>query len=98
CRLRRLPPAPPAPDLASYVLLASGAWLDSKIRETNLVRHALADHGFNPQPAADAALWMEWLADQNSQAAQAALLHQTATNLLATVPPANLNFAGVGHI
>jgi hypothetical protein len=98
CRLRRLAPVPPAPDLASYVSLASGGWLHSKIREGNLIRHALASSGFNPQPAADAALWMEWLADKSSQPDEAAQLLQLSTNVLSAVSPGDYNVAGVGHV
>jgi hypothetical protein len=97
-KLRHLPPVPGAPDLPGYVSLAAGGWLDSKIREGNLIRHALASGGFNPQPAADAALWMEWLAGHESDSLRAAQLHETATNVLSAVPSENLNFAGVGHV
>jgi len=97
-RLRRLPELPASPELQAYASLAAGGWLDSKIRETNLIRHALAAGGFPPQPAADAAFWMQWLADRQINADLKARLHATATNLLSAVPPENLNFAGVGHI
>jgi hypothetical protein len=41
-RLRHLPELPAAPDLQTYASVAAGGWLDSKIRETNQIRHALA--------------------------------------------------------
>jgi hypothetical protein len=97
-KLRRLPPVPGAPGLPDYVSLAAGGWLDSKIREGNLIRHALAGGSFKPQPAADAALWMEWLAGHDSDSLRAAHLREAATNLLSVVPAENLNFAGVGHV
>jgi hypothetical protein len=97
-RLRPLPELPAAPELQAYASLAAGGWLDSRIRDTNLIRHALAPGGFPSQPAADAALWMEWLADREINADLGARLHATATNVLSAVPPENLNFAGVGHI
>jgi hypothetical protein len=93
-----LAPLPAEKDLAGYVSQAAGGWLDSKIREGNLVRHALASGGFNPQPAADAALWMEWLAAADSNPARAARLREAATNVLSAVAPENLNFTGVGHV
>ena len=96
--LRALPPVPGAADLPGYAAQTAGGWLDSKIREGNLVRHAVAGDAFKPQPAADAALWMEWLAPHQANPARAARLRQTATNLLAAVSHENLNFAGVGHI
>ena len=56
-------PAPPdhGYSAASYCRLAARGWLESKAREGNLYRHAVWP-GFKAQPAADAALWMEWLA------------------------------------
>jgi len=36
----------------------AGGWLDSKIREGNLVRH-LSQKEFRTRPAADAAVWMD---------------------------------------
>ena len=97
-QLRPLPDLPNGPDLTSYVKLAADGWLDSKIRETNLIRHALAGSGFPPQPAADAALWMEWLADREADIGKADRLRVTATKVLSAVPAGNLNFAGVGHV
>jgi hypothetical protein len=97
-RLRHLPDLPAGPDLAAYVELAAGGWLDSKIRETNLVHHALAGNGFPLQPAADAALWMEWLADREPRSNRASELHTTATNMLSMIAAENLNSAGVGHV
>lgn len=97
-QLRPLPPVPGGADLPQYVSLAAGGWLDSKIRAGNLLRHALASGGFNPQPAADAAVWMEWLASQTTDSARSAQLHETATNVLSAVPQESLNVSGVGHI
>lgn len=97
-RLRPLPPVPGVTDLQDYVAQAAGGWLDSKIREGNLVRHALANGGFKPQPAADAALWMQWLAAHDTDPARAQRLLQTATNLLSAVAPEDLNSSGVGHV
>ena len=97
-RLRPLPPVPGVTDLQDYVAQAAGGWLDSNIREGNLVRHALANGGFKPQPAADAALWMQWLAAHDTDSGRAQRLLQTATNLLSAVAPEDLNSSGVGHV
>jgi len=97
-KLHPLPPVPGSADLPGYIEQAAGGWLDSKIREGNLVRHALAGDAFKPQPAADAALWMEWLATHDTDPGRAARLEQTATNVLSAVPSDNLDFAGVGHM
>lgn len=97
--LRRLPPLPaPVPDLQQYIGLAAGGWLDSKIREGNLIRHAVAGGHFNPGAAADAGLWMDWLAGHATDTNLAAQLKTTAKNVLSAVPPESLNFAGAGHI
>jgi len=97
-KARPLPPLPSAPPLQDYVQQASAGWLTSKIREGNLVRHALAEGSFKPQPAADAALWMKWLAVRNSDRAKQADLEQTAAHILSVVSPEQYNSAGVGHI
>jgi hypothetical protein len=97
--LRGLPPAPASsPDLHQYVALAAGGWLDSKIREGNLIRHAVAGGNFNPGPAADAGLWMDWLAGHSRDVDLVARLKTTAQQVLQAVPPEGLNFAAVGHI
>jgi hypothetical protein len=84
--------------LQQYVSVAAGGWLDSKLREGNLFRHAIAGGNFQPGRAADAALWMDWLGVQTHDPALAGRLKETAKAALAEVPPADLNFAGVGHV
>ncbi|HLH56106.1 MAG TPA: hypothetical protein VKY92_21070, partial [Verrucomicrobiae bacterium] len=98
CGLHPLPSVPPAPELQAYVSQTAAGWLDSKIRQGTLVRHAVAEGGFPPQPAGDAAIWMEWLAQFDTQPSQVLRLRQTATNVLSAVPAAALNSAGVGHV
>jgi hypothetical protein len=97
-KLRPLPSPPAAQNQSEFVARASRGWLDSKIREGNLVHHALAASGFPPQPAADAALWMRWLAVHDSTSDRQGRLEQAATNALSAVMPAQFNTAGVGHI
>ena len=73
--LRGLPPLPGANiDLQKYVSLAAGGWLNSKIREGQLFRHAIAGDHFKPGRAADASMWMDWLANQSGQPALAVRL------------------------
>jgi len=94
--LRGLPPVPDArPDLAGYVRLAATGWLDSDIRAGNRYRHAFPG-GFPPQPAADAALWLDWLAAREGDAALAARLREAAAGALAEAP-ADYH-AAVGHV
>jgi hypothetical protein len=97
--LRGLPPLPGANiDLQQYDSLAAGGWLDSKIREGNQFRHAIAGDNFKFGPAADAAVWMDWLASQSAQQALAGRLQETAKSALASIPPQDWNSVGVGHV
>jgi hypothetical protein len=93
-----LPDLPPTLDLQPYLSTAAGSWLDSKIHEGDLFRHAIAEGNFAPGPAADAAVWMDWLASLTGTPELASRLRATATNALARVSPENLNGSGVGHV
>ena len=97
--LHGLPPVPGTNiDLPRYVSQAAGGWLDSKIREGGLFRHAIAGDHFKLGHAADAALWMDWLANQSRDPVLANRLRNTAKDALAPIPPPDLNFAAVGHV
>jgi len=96
-RLRGLPPVPTPMDWPRYAALASSGWLDSKIREGDRYRHAYWP-GFGPQPAADAAVWMEYLATHTTDAALARRLREAAKGALAQVEPANYYHSGVSHV
>lgn len=97
-RLRGLP-AQPDTGLAfqDYVTIAAHGWLDSKCREGDLYRHAFWP-GFNPTPAADAALFELWLAAQTTNAPLAAQLRQAAGEAMAAVKPEAVWHAAVGHV
>lgn len=92
---------PPQPDtglaLPDYARLAAQGWLSSRIRETNFYRHAFWP-GFNPQPAADAAVFETWLAARTPDAAQAAALLDAARGALAVVPTRNYFHSAVSHV
>ena len=97
--LRGLPPLPGANiDLQKYDSLAAGAWLNSKIREGQLFRHAIAGDIFKLGRAADAAMWMDWLASQSAEPALAGRLKQTAKDALASIPPQDWNSVAIGHV
>lgn len=97
-RLRGWPALPsPKLDWDGYARLSAGGWLDSKVREGNLLRHAVWP-GFKAQPAADAAVWMEYLAANTKDAALAARLRETAGPVLAEVQPGNYYSSGVSHV
>jgi hypothetical protein len=96
--LRGLPPVPsPGMSANEYFSLASAGWLDSKIRQGDLYRHAFWK-GFGAQGAADAALWMDWLAVNVSDSQLAARLTAAAQGSLSQVPSPNYNVAAIGHI
>jgi hypothetical protein len=97
-KLRGLPPLPSAPSLQQYASLATGGWFDSKIREGKLFHHAVAGGNFPTGPAADAAVWMNWLAGKAQGPSLANRLRQTADEVIAEVAPQDLYSSGVGHI
>ncbi len=90
-----LPKIPDAGTFENYNALTSAGWLDSKIREGDLFRHAYWP-GFDAKTAADAPLLMEWLAAQNSP--RGAELKTIAQSALAQVKPENYNATNVSHI
>lgn len=96
-RLRGLPPVPhPGMDFNGYVSLAAGGWLDSRIREGYLFRHAVWS-GFDPQPSADAAVLMEWLAGYAPDPNLSQRLRETAIGAIAQVPAWAMNFYNISH-
>lgn len=95
---RRPPPALKAPlDLQGYLRLAAAGWLDSRIREGALVRHAYWP-GFGLARASDAAASMLWLASQTSDSALAARLRDTARQVIGAVPPEQYLSARISHV
>jgi hypothetical protein len=96
--LRGLPSVPRVGvDWESYVTAAAAGWLDSAIRVGSQYRHAYPG-GFNPQPAADAAMIMDWLALQASDGNLRSRLEEAARAALAEVRLDDLNVAGVSHV
>ena len=92
-----LPPLPAVPGgTEGYLELAARGWLDSDIRDGTRYRHAAP--GFPSQPAADAALYQDWLATRVSDAALAERLEAAARAAIEQVPAARLNQAQVGHV
>lgn len=100
-RTKGLPPVPPTGmDRTAYARWAAGGWLDSKIREGARYRHAYwpGFQGFAPHPAADAALWMEWLAAVCQDQELAQRLHDQVSSVLDLTDPATRNYATVSHV
>ncbi len=99
--LRGLLPVPPTGlDKQAYVRLAGGGWIDSQIREGDHYRHAFwpGITSFPPGPAADAPLFMEWLAQQSVDATLAERLRRAATEARSQVTPRDYDAAGVSHV
>jgi len=96
-RLHGLPEFPdPGRSRESYYRLAARGWLESRIREGSLFRHAYWP-SFHPGPAADAAWSMLWLADRVGDRALAERLRKASAQAIAKVPPARRNAAQIGH-
>ena len=95
--LRGLPPVPKTgvkwPD---YVRLAAAGYLNSGIYADDRYRHAYPN--FGAQPAADVALYLEWLAQETKDRALQLRLQVKAQAARALVPDNDLNFAAVGHV
>ena len=96
--LKGLPSVPdPGRSLQDYARLEAHGWLDTSIRATNLYRHA-AWPGFNPQPAADAALWMSWLAERVGDSGLASRLVRAGDAAVAQVSAYTYNSYQIGHV
>jgi len=94
---RGLPPLPSTGySLSNYCALAAHGWLDTPIRSGALFRNSTAASGF--APAADAALYLDWLAAKVSDPTLQARLASTANYARAAVSPASYNFAAVGNM
>lgn len=92
-------PAPPEPGLAAgeYFRLVARGWLESDIRVGDLYRHAVWP-GFPPQPAADAAWTMKWLAGRVDDPELARRLKEAARGAVARVPAGRRNQHQIGHV
>jgi len=96
--LRGLPKVPDTKlTLADYSKLAAAGWLDSQIRQGARFRHAWPG-GFQPQPAADAPVWMDWLSSRCGDKALSERLTQASADALGQVNPGSYAFSGVSHV
>ena len=94
---RGLPEVPDVGSLADYVSLATAGWLDSGIRHGGRFRHAIGTN-FPPQPAADAAGYMAWLAGHAEDPVARDRLDEAAAAALAEVPAGSLDAEAIGHV
>lgn len=96
-----LPPVPPTGmDRAAYARWTAGGWLDSKIRDGARYRHAYwpGVASFGPQPAADVAVWLEWLAVTCNDATLASRLRSEVNAVLDITDPAGRDHMTVSHV
>ncbi|MBN1363030.1 MAG: hypothetical protein JW993_20695 [Sedimentisphaerales bacterium] len=82
---------------AAVTLLAHG-WLDSDINADGLYRHAVWGSSFGPQPAADAPMYMDWLASHTSDADLAVKLGQGRDLALSKLPMGQPYLSSVSHV
>ncbi len=82
--------------VADHLELAARGWLESRIREGDRYRHAVWP-GFPAQPAADAAVWMEWLAGRMPDIELGVRLRRAAAAALGEIAPEDYNRRQVGH-
>ena len=96
--LAKLPPIPaPYPQWSDAAHLMSAGWLTSQIREGGTFRHAYPG-SFGFQQAADAAVWLDYLAAQSADKLQADTLHAAARQAVQGIPAGELAMSGVGHV
>ncbi|MBN2137127.1 MAG: hypothetical protein JW720_04925 [Sedimentisphaerales bacterium] len=98
-RLRGLPPVPQYQGglQAAAELLAHG-WLDSKINNQGLFRHAVWGTSFGPQPAADAPMYIDWLTDFLEDDSLRNRLSELRKTALAGIPQDQPFSSSVGHV
>ena len=77
--------------------LMSAGWLDSKLSDNGKYRHAYWP-GFGPVAAADAAMFMDWLAATTTNRKTKARLQIASARAITQVAPADYNAARVSHI
>ncbi len=82
---------------AAVNLLAHG-WLDSAINEDSRFRHAVWGTSFGARPAADAAVYMDWLADHTNDTNLQKRLTAERDKALSRLPPQQPFSSGVSHV
>ncbi len=81
---------------AGVSLLAHG-WLDSAINEGGLFRHAVWGESFKAGPAADAVMYMDWLASHVQDRSLAGRLDEGRDLALTRLPPGEPYSTAVSH-
>jgi len=81
---------------AAVSLLAHG-WLDSEINHEGLFRHAVWGSSFGAGPAADAAMYIDWLANYAKDESLCDRLKELKDKALGRIPSAQPFSSGVSH-
>ena len=82
---------------AAVDLLAHG-WMDSEINHDGLFRHAVWGESFGPTVAADAAMFIDWLAIHTRDDKLRARLDTAEAQALGRIPSAQPFSSGVSHV
>ena len=82
---------------AALKLLAHG-WLDSAVNEGGRFRHAVWGTSFGAQPAADAPLYMDWLANHVTDVNLVERLEAGRDTALAQLPSGDPRLGAVSHV
>lgn len=92
---------PPVPEFEggfdAAVDLLSHGWLDSQINHDGLFRHAVWGDNFPPGPAADAAMFIDWLAHHAQDKELRKRLDSAKNEALAKIPPAQPFSSSASH-
>jgi len=81
---------------AAVNMLAHG-WLDSQINHDGLFRHAVWGDNFPPVPAADAAMFIDWLANYTKDEKLCERLNGARYQALRKIPSGQPFLSSVGH-
>ncbi len=82
---------------AAVSLLAHG-WMDSEINQDGLFRHAVWGDSFGPTAAADAAMFIDWLAIHTRDDNLRSRLNLAEKQALSKIPSAQPFSSGVSHV
>jgi hypothetical protein len=95
--LRGFPAMPQKMEPQQLFAMMAAGWLDSQVRSGSEYHHAIPGN-FDAHPAADAAMYQDWLAQRIDDPATRKKLTDASKEALAKVDPAGYDSATVGHI
>jgi len=84
--------------LDAAVDLLSHGWMDSEINHDGLFRHAVWGESFGPTMAADAAMFIDWLAIHTADDKLRSRLNLAEKQALSKIPSAQPFSSGVSHV